>query len=228
MIVGNSNINLSSEQGFTLFELLVSVAILSLLAVPIAGGINLGLNTWIDVHDKAEVQEKVFLTQERLTSWISNAHYFDVSRNGLLSERILVGNIESVELSTAIHPDPVLSNLYRTKFRLADNSLQMAFLPDFSYREEGVEWSWSTMLEGVESFQINYALGTDATSNIVWLSEWGETMETIGLPKAIKLSLRFVDTKLVWPDLIIPMTIEEQAFCRLLSDRTCLAGAFVG
>lgn len=117
MTAENSHINFSSEQGFTLFELLVSVAILSLLAVPIAGGINLGLKTWIDVHEDAEAQEKMFLTQERLSSWISNAYYLDVSRNGLQSEKMLVGNSDSIEFSTAIHPDPVLGNLYRTKFR---------------------------------------------------------------------------------------------------------------
>ena len=228
MTAENSHINFSGEQGFTLFELLVSVAILSLLAVPIAGGINLGLKTWIDVHEDAEAQEKMFLTQERLSGWISNAYYLDVSRNGLQSEKMLVGNSDSIEFSTAIHPDPVLGNLYRTKFRLADNSLQLAFLPDFSYRADGTEWSWSTMLEGVESFQIDYALGTDATKDIVWLSEWGNTIETNGLPRAVKLNLQFVDTTKVWPELIIPLVVKEQAFCRLLSDRTCLAGAFVG
>lgn len=187
----------------------------------------MGLRSWTMLHDSAETQEKIFLTQERLSQWISGAYRLDISRKSFQGEAIMVGGGQELEFSTALHADPELNGLYRVKIRLADENLEVGFAPDFGYPSDDSGWVWRTLAEGVQEFEARYMLGLDAANQIVWLDEWGGTGETLYLPKAIKLTLATADDMGDWPEQIIPLGIEEQAFCRMLADRTCLAGAFV-
>lgn len=213
------------EAGFSLLEMVVVVAILSLMAVPIAGGLTMGLNSWSVLHEQAEENERIFLAQERLADWIGGAYRFDVSRRSLNGETMLLGSANTMEFSAALAADPSLNGQYRVSLRLNEETIEVGYESGFSYQDGN--WVWRPLVEGVERLEFRYMLGLDSSNQIVWTDQWGGTIDTIYLPAAVEVTIIPEGTGAIWPAQFIPLTIGEQAFCRLLADRTCLAGAFV-
>lgn len=220
---------LQDDNGYTLLELLVSVAILALLVAPISGSVSIGLSSWESSHKFVEEQEHIALTRQRLESWLLRTYPLDTSRKSLQSEDMLLGDNESLEFSTSIHPDPLQDALYRVRLRLRDEALEIAAKPDFSYQNDGEDWVWDTIVDGVETLSLDYMFGLDVNNDAIWMPEWGGTVDTAYLPNAVRMRVTLLNKDLEWPDLIVPLKIEEQAYCEfLVNERTCKAGATVG
>lgn len=216
------------DDGITLLELLVSIAILSLLVVPISGSIDIGLRVWAKSHETAETQERVFLAKSRLDRWIESAYPFDSSRKTFQGETLLVGTAQSVEFTSSIHPDPQVDALYRVKLALNNGSLIMETMPDFGAKTGSRIWQTKELLSQVSKLSFSYMSGTDASGNPIWISQWGDSIEASYLPAAIKIIMEFENPDLVWPDQIVRLQTEERAFCRFLpAERQCQVGAFV-
>lgn len=216
------------DDGYTLLEMLVAVAILAMLSVPIAGSISLGLSSWKATHEVAEQQERVMLVQERLSQWFKRGYPLDISRSALNGETRLVGGEDTVEFSAPIHPDPWQDNLSRIRLRLHESKFQVGVAPDFSYLNDATQWEWTDLLSGVETLSIEYLEGFDVNRVPVWSGEWTGVGDAIALPIAIKIDIAFTDSSVVWPGEPIPFQVGQQAYCNYLSDETCQPGANVG
>ena len=224
-----SHDTIMDDSGYTLLELLVAVAIIALLAVPISGSIALGLDAWTYSHQTADKQEKAFLVQDRLSEIIKRAYPLDNRRTSGVIEYPMIGTASEIEFSAPIHADPDRDALYRVRLSFDEGVLKMGFVPDFQYLEDTVEWSETEVISGVESFQISYLEGVDASSNPIWLDRWGNDFGYLSLPLAVRLEVQLSDPNIEWQTMTIKTVVEERAFCRYLaSERECLAGANAG
>ena len=220
--------NGQQEAGYTLLELLVATAILALLSIPVAGSISLGLDSWTKSHQEAEHHERLSLVQKRIGEWLGNSYPLDVSRAALNGEARLVGTKHTLEFSAPVHPDPLQDRLSRVRLRLFEGKLQMALLPDFSYQQENVEWVWSDLITGLETFSLGYLEGYDSEGAPIWVDAWEGNAETIDLPLAVRITLSMEGEALVLVPLTVPLQIDQQAYCSYLADETCQPGANVG
>ena len=218
--------NILADDGYTLLELIVAVAILAFLAVPIAGSVKLGLDTWAFTHETAERQERVLLVQEKVKQLISQAYPLDSRRKSGVVEYPVEGSASAIEFSAPLLPSANQNALFRIRMALDDGAFVLSHAPDFSYLQDGVVWEEETLLEDVTSLEIQYFERTDASHNPIWLNDWGPVPGTLELPEAVSIALTFDDEELEWVPLIVKTEIEERAFCRFLtSERECLVGA---
>ena len=167
------------DEGYTLLEVLVGVAILALLTVPISSSISLALSTWTTVHGKTERQEQVFMARSRLSEWVRSAYPFDASRQNLRGENLLLGSANMVEFSTNLHPDPQRDGLFRLQTEFQDGRLLVRTKPDFNYIEDAGDWNETVLLDGIRTFNASYMLGVAADGEPIWLPEWGVLLKQL-------------------------------------------------
>lgn len=217
---------ISGDEGYTLLELLVAVAILALLSVPIAGSVKLGLDTWAFTHDTAERQERVLLVQEKVKQLLSQAYPLDTRRTVGVVEYPVDGTATEIEFSAPLLPSTNQNALFRIRLGLNDDALTLSYAPDFAYLGDDVIWQEEVLLEGVSAVDVRYFEGVDASQNPIWLSSWGPTAGELDLPEAISVDVTLDESDLEWVPLTVTTEIEERAFCRFLtSERECLVGA---
>ena len=218
----------TEDEGFTLLEMLVAVAILALLTVPISASISIGLSTWSDVYETSERQEKVFMARARLADWLRSAYPLDASRRSFQAENLMLGSEGRLEFSTNIHPDHQRDGLFRIQMEFQEGRLLVRTQPDFSYVDDTEAWDETILLEGIDTFNTSYMHGVAANGTPDWETEWGGTVDTAHLPKAIKIELNLEDQNLAWPELIVPLVVDERSYCHFLpNERLCQPGASI-
>lgn len=218
-----------SDAGYTLLEMLAAIAIIALMSVPMASGMEFGIRTWQDAHVKVSEQERIMLVRARLTDWMRGAHPVDVNRVAGVKSYPVTGDEATLSFMTAIHPDPVRDSLYRVTLRLSEGgALQAGVMPDHAQYEDGAEETWFDLLAGVDAVRFSYLDGVDAGGSFIWASEW---QERISMPQAFRMDLDFADDKQGWQTVTVRPVISEQAHCVPLPGRIpveCMTGAGAG
>lgn len=194
-----------SEAGYTLLELTVAVAIISLITVPIAMSLEFGVTAWRHLHDDISQFERDVLVRHRVQDWIENAYRSDSTRQEGEIQYPLVGEGQSVSFIAPLNPDPRFDNFYRVRLEMEGTQLIMRILPDHASYNTDASYEQFQLLSGVDSVEFTY-LEQDSD---VWMSSWaGNT-----LPSAVRVRLSFTDGDRSWPDLIVSPRREQWAHC---------------
>ena len=210
------------DEGYTLLELIIAVAIMALMAVPLAQGIELGLKRWGRQQVQISDFERVMMVRHRLGQWISAAYPFDIYRNDALGLLPLIGNSNQMAFVSAVGPDPRADILYRVILLLDDSKLEARIVPDHMSYFDNYPIEEVVLIEGVSSVELAY-LDTEADSvNLLWTDSWSRTV----FPAAVRMRVQFEDERRLWPDLIIPLVVRERSFC-LPEGTECAAGAYI-
>lgn len=200
---------LQSDAGYTLLELVVAVALIALMSVPLALGVQFGIRVWSDVHTEVSTQERIYLVRQRLREWVEAAYPFDVSRHASPYVYPFVGQESTLTLVSSVHPDRRLDALFRTTLRLTDNQFQVGIVPDHRSYETNEPSQWTTLLIGVEEVELSYLDTLDA-DNPVWVPAWSGKQT---LPAAVRVRLSFVEAAREWPDLVVPIVLTQWSHC---------------
>lgn len=214
------------DEGYTLLELLVAVAILSLMAVPMALSIQLGIHSWQTTHDAVSVQERDMLVRQTVANWLEAAYPFDANRKPGQRLFPFEGTPSSVNFASSINPDPRSDARYNVTLELAEDKLEAHIALDHLTHFPDRSSTTVTLLEGVEDVVFSFLDGETDPSNPVWVSDW---QSRFTLPRATRMHLSFSGADRVWPDLIVMPAISEWSHCAFDEvSRTCRSGEGAG
>jgi general secretion pathway protein J len=196
----------AGEAGFSLVELLVSLALLSLLAALLASGLSLGQRVWLRSEDMAQASRVMFDAQSALIRLLQNLQplHVDLQASRAIEFR---GSADELEGVVPLPPHIGLGGLYRLHlFRnRSARHLDLTFrayeqgTPPASGTSSG-EAGLTTLAFDIDSLELRYfrkAKGDEAGG---WASGWQGEEE---LPALISIGVKSAKAGVVWPELLI-------------------------
>lgn len=183
----------SWQHGFTLVEILIAVAIVSLILTIIYGSYVSSIDTMNYTREKMDAFSMVRLTLSRMNDEITSSFFSEDGKDVMFSgeegkvdfvssshERIFKESKEYdlIEIGYFAEPDEKGESL--SLWRREDKT------PDDDVLEGGER---EKLIEGLKSIEFKYYDGKE------WRSEW-DSKEKKGLPQAVKVTLKFPEKEL--------------------------------
>jgi general secretion pathway protein J len=194
------------EAGFSLVELLVSLALLSMVAGLLAAGLSLGQKVWQQAEERAQASRAMFDAGTALSRLLENLQPLHLDAQGSRAIEFR-GSADELEGIVPLPAHIGLGGLYR--LRLFRNKSARRLDLSFHAYEQGTprtsgaggdEAGLTTLADGVDGLDLHYfgkAKGEDAGN---WRSEWLGQEE---LPALIAIKVASVKAGAVWPELVI-------------------------
>jgi prepilin-type N-terminal cleavage/methylation domain-containing protein len=182
-----------SHSGFTLIETVISLLLLSFIALIGYQGLAFGMEQWRKGHEKLEFG----YAYQQAMGWVRNslgaAEKF-VDRRVSRRDYLFDGGAHSVEFVTRFERAR-RGGLYVTRLfhDAADNSLRVSYYlhhPEINPQKTGVKPDRVTILDGIASLQISYYGKAKGKLIARWHDDWRESNR---LPQLIRLDLETVD-----------------------------------
>jgi general secretion pathway protein J len=208
----------SGEQGFTLVEMLVSLAILAMMATMMLGGLR-SVGQWAGRGaDKLNDDDGIVAAQRVLRERIEQMRAI-IDRNSLSPILDATGQEDSF---TFIAPPLARSepdSLWR--YRIAASATGDLILytasgldDRYNFAERGVKgWQPHIVLKNVQTIRINYFGERPIGSGSVWQVSWLRRPQPPALVR-IRITLRPGD-KRHWADLIVRPRATENSACKI-------------
>lgn len=197
-----------ADAGFSLLELTVSLALLSMLMILAYGGITSAVSADARTVSAVHESQDILKVHKQLRGWLERAYPFDVNR---ATKRVLYpmsGDDRTIHFTTPVMPDDIMRRL-SLKFEPSTSSVTLLNCPDWNDGASEDVCKSEIFLRDVAGFEFQY-LETENDENR-WSRSWTSKKD---LPEAVKLSIEFNDDiNRTWPDLIVAMRIDEQAHC---------------
>ncbi len=218
---------IDDDRGFTLLELLIAVAIMTIVAVPLSQSLSLGLNTWQKLHQEASSAEEVLLLRRQLLKWISHSYPADPLREGDDVEYPFVGQQNSMQFISTLNPNPQSDEYYKVNLATSEGNFSVTIVPDHGGVEDSESENsklFAVMIENVESVEFRYF--QKQTLGGVWLENW---QNQLSLPAAVKIRMQAIDNAFLWPELIVPIAVDEWSHCAFDAvTQACFSGGSAG
>ncbi len=169
-----------SDRGFTLLELLISVAILGLVAVVIGSSVRLGIRTWERGESGIEASQRLRVLSDRLAQEVKSAYPYIIDVEG--EERVAFhGGPDSLWFVTAL-TGPAEGGLKWVSYSVMDGALttREGRLPDKRLLEKVGE-KGDILDRAVHGFSLEYLSSAGR-----WEEAWDLREE---LPRAVKMRI---------------------------------------
>ncbi|MEZ6000423.1 type II secretion system protein GspJ [Hyphomonas sp.] len=185
-----------SSAGFTLVELMVSLAILSLIAVIAGNALVSGQRVWTKVDEYVSTAEKVEAVQNLMREQIQQALPV-LGRTTPREERVMLnGNADSITFVAPLPSHFGRYGLYRIEYRLVDGQLIFArslFQGPNDFRRNFSETTQEVLIDGVESLQFAY-LRSDRDHR-----GWSSSLtDATAMPELVRIDVEFKDPGAKW------------------------------
>jgi general secretion pathway protein J len=202
------------DAGFTLVEVLVALALFSLLATLLFSNVRLGLSAWAHGRDHAESFEQSLIAQNFLRRMIGDAYPAFL---------VLEGNHQRVDFDGAeervsfiANAPSVAASAGRFRFSLfierknSQSDLVMTSIPELASQQNQVRTK-TLLLADIGSVSIAY-FGVSTSDQVPrWYEHWAQRNE---LPKLVRVRVAFKsDDARSWPDLVIAPRISADVSC---------------
>ena len=214
-----NGINRAQEAGFSLIELLVSLALLGMVAAILASGLSLGQGSWRRSEEKAQASRNMFDAQTALRRLIENLQPLRSGSQGLRSQasgsqasgyqdlRAIVfrGSADELDGIVPLPPHIGLGGLYRLHLfrnrsaRRLDLTLR-AYEPRSEAASGDDETGLTTLASEIDSLELRYFGKAKGEETPNWRNEWQDQEE---LPSLILIKVRGEKIGVVWPELLI-------------------------
>lgn len=203
-----------TEEGFTLVELLVAMALLALMATYALSALSY-MQNFDRVTTRIERQAEVVATARHLERTFSDARLVFGGDESVSALAEFEGKTDSLELVTVLNRNLATGGLFRLHYGLQQNTVssenqgsvfavwRQLFRPRAVAADNGIEGVPTLLMDGVQSLQFRYFGSSEPEKPPVWLDSWpkGE-----GLPKLVSLDVFFPQgDPRRWPRLIIPI-----------------------
>jgi prepilin-type N-terminal cleavage/methylation domain-containing protein len=182
-----------THSGFTLIETVISLVLLSFIALIGYQGLAFGMEQWRKGHEKLEFG----YAYQQAVGWARNslgAAEKVVDPRVTRRHYLFDGGASSVEFVTRFDRAR-RGGLYVTRLfhDAADNSLQVSYYlyhPEINPEKAGIEPARVTILGDVASLKISYYGKAKGKRSVRWHADWREDFK---LPQLIRLDLETVD-----------------------------------
>jgi general secretion pathway protein J len=191
----------SGNEGFSLAELLVSLALLSLITALIAAGLGAGNKLWSRSEDIMQAQRNQFEAEAGLTTLLSGLEPLRLANSRALNFK---GSPNSLEGIVTLPPHVGLGGLYRLRLFLDVGEHQLALSLAAEGKDQSSQSEITTAATGVEHIEIRY-FGTKGNGEAQWSSTW-ENEER--LPKLLAFNIKLSKPKLAWPEFKIAARLD--------------------
>ena len=199
----------SGEAGFTLLELLVSLALLALLAGLIAGGLGFGRRVWRATGDLDRLSS-ISAVRQVLADRLAEAMPLADPGAGGVPRLAFRGDSREVAFVTPMPGRRGPAGLYRTVLRWQGGAGGGRLELEQSVFQATTDGSVPgprahRLLGGVQGLSLRYFGATKAGEPATWHPAWDVPNR---LPRLIGLSLAFAPGEPAsWPELIVPLRL---------------------
>jgi prepilin-type N-terminal cleavage/methylation domain-containing protein len=182
-----------SHSGFTLIETVISLVLLSFIALIGYQGLAFGMEQWRKGHEKLEFGYAYQQAMGGVRNSLGTAERI-VDRRVSMQDYLFDGGASDVEFVTrfdrARRGGLYVARLYRDA---DENSLQVGYYlyhPEIDPEKAGFEPAHVTILEDVASLKISYYGKAKGKKSARWHDSWRKSYR---LPKLIRLDIETVD-----------------------------------
>ncbi|MFO1353065.1 MAG: prepilin-type N-terminal cleavage/methylation domain-containing protein [Gammaproteobacteria bacterium] len=197
------------SSGFTLLELLISMALMGLLLIVLYGGLNVGMRSWDSGEARAQEIDRVRTVQEMLRRLLRQSA--GVYRNDERRGRVVYfeGKAESVGWVAPMFAYLGRGGLYFIRLEVVEHDgnrvLRMSwrpYRPDDQEDDSGKNGDSedSELLGGVEDMRLGYFGADELGRDPEWRERWDNAAER---PSLVRLGLKIAGGD--WPDLIVAL-----------------------
>ncbi|WP_315766703.1 MULTISPECIES: prepilin-type N-terminal cleavage/methylation domain-containing protein [unclassified Bradyrhizobium] len=204
----------ADEAGFTLVEMIVALALFSLLSVLLFNNVKFGVQAWRGGSARADELQRSVVTQELLRRLLGNAYPLVVMQDALQPRIDFEGTREAVEfLSDA----PVVSGgAGRYRFKLfADRTRQqtdlvMTAAPELASAQDSSA-SRTLLVSDIDHAELAY-FGTPSPGA---LGRWNDSWERQSdVPNLVRLRVWFrASDPRTWPELVVTLRVRVDVSC---------------
>jgi prepilin-type N-terminal cleavage/methylation domain-containing protein len=191
----------SGEEGFSLAELLVSLALLGLISALIAVGLGAGNKIWSRSEEIAQAQRLQFEAEAGLTRLLSGLEPLRQPNSKTIGFK---GSLDSLEGIVTLPAYIGLGGLYRLRLFLDRNEHQLALFLAAEGKGQSGQGEPTAIAAGVEHIEIRY-FGAKGGGQEAWYSSW-ENEER--LPKLLAFKIKPLKPEQVWPEFMIAARLD--------------------
>lgn len=205
--------------GFTLFELLVALVLLSLLTMVLTGQIRFGLRAWESgaavADDIAELQTIQNFLRRQLARAQPLRSKVEDDEDARRSQPIFSGDPRELRLAVAglARLGPAPYNIITISYGLRSGAgrLELDWRPHYPVTKgsSGVESRQRVLLTGIKNLRFSYFGDLDPRDREApprWHEKWNDRVR---LPRLIRIELDFDDGGRYWPELTVALPIER-------------------
>ena len=176
---------LRNKTSFTLIELLIVLAMVSIIGLAIFTTLSNGIRIWQRLNQSV-AQEDVNIFFERIAGELRNTFQFSIVN--------LHGEIDQITFNTfVVTPGsslPQETGIGQVVYRFDKSNKQIIReRRNYSQIYKGSGGSRQELLSGIDSLSFNYYFYDQQAREYVWLEEWQED----NLPEAVRIELEFDD-----------------------------------
>lgn len=187
--------------GFTLVELMVSLAIMALIAVIASNALVSGQMVWTHINEGTANAEKVAAIQNMMRQQIQQALPLTGRTNPREERLLMIGSKESLSYVAPLPSHFGRFGLYRIEYRLMDGKLIFARTPfqgTNDFQRSFSDMTHETLIDGVKSLNFSY-LRTDRNHH-----GWSQTlMDPTDMPNLIRIDVEFEDSSVRWQPIYV-------------------------
>jgi prepilin-type N-terminal cleavage/methylation domain-containing protein len=214
-----------SQRGFTLIEVLVSLALMAMIGTILVASLEIGGHTWQRVMRTAGNSEDIAQAQDFLRRHLASLYPQEHAPESSAGSEFLVSDGASIEFSSAA-PDSSGDGLWRYHVALSRDSgaLEVRSRRDRAGLEAlPARWASEDLLPHAQSLVVRFWL-KPAELPGRWVDRW---VDLTHIPSLIRIDVTFADKdNRRWPSLYIEPRVDTPTSCTFdVVSRRCRSGA---
>jgi len=201
------------EAGFTLVEILVALALFSLLATLLFDNVRFGLHAWKHGSAHAEQFEHSMMSQDLMRRMIGNIYPMLVT-DGTRQRIDFDGSSDAVSF---LGNAPIVASGGRFRFRFSverqqdRNNLVMRSTSELADPQDASMTTRTILLSDIDRAEFSYFGETATERTARWQDDWTQRSEMPGVVR-IRVAFRSGDARR-WPELLVAPRIGADVSC---------------
>jgi len=200
---------MKQQNGFTLIEVLVTMAVVALISLALSGALRFGVQAWRAGSNTAHSVERVVTVQNFLRRQI-NAAVLQPRFGREDPAQALLEDLRQRFIFSALVPTQTGNGgFYRFEIFLREQQLMLSWLPYNAgpALTQDIDQRGFVLLENVKAVEFSYTGNVEIGGEVVWQNDWKGDKK---LPKLIRLKLQFDDDSgMFWPTFVAKTYVEE-------------------
>lgn len=213
-------------RGFTLIEVLVALALMSLIGTILIESLRMGGHTWQHVTREAADIDEITRAQEFLRQRLGTIYPPEPGTGLASASDSFVGETNQLEFSSTA-PGSATAGLVRYQLGLSASdprNVEIRYRPQHTAvaAAQQADWSGEPLLARASALSIQFWEDSAGASGS-WVDHWQDHAR---LPRLIRIDVRFADQdRRFWPPLYVEPRIDTHATCVFdVVSRRCRGG----